>query len=482
MSEPSTKAAIEPAIIVIFGITGDLAQRYLLPALYHLVKDELLPEHTVILGVSRRDITAEELLEKVELCVGEIDGVCDPAAVANVRERLQMMQMDITNDGDYDRLLTRLNAIEAAAGMCLNRLYYLSIPPQVTSPIIRLLGEHGLNASCPHGAASTRLLVEKPFGYDLASAQELIAETAKHFGEEQVYRIDHYLAKETVQNILAFRLNNPIFASLWGSRYVSDIQVTVAEKIGIEGRSTFYEQTGALRDMVQSHLLQLLAITTMEPPSELTSDAIHASKLELLNAVQALPEDKIDELAVRGQYDGYREEVSNPDSTTETYAALRLSIDNERWRGTEILLRTGKALPERRTDISLTFKPTKETTQQNVLTFRVQPNEGIAVGLCVKKPGFEDELQPAEMDFSYARSFADAHGHPDAYERVLLDAVRGDRTLFATSDEVLASWRIIQPVLAAWQRGGDGLEAYSNGSWGPGVADKLAHRASTTWK
>lgn len=475
------RAMIEPAIIVIFGITGDLAQRYLLPALYHLIKDDLLPAQTVILGVSRRDISAEKLLEKVELCIGEVDGVCDPAAVAKLRQRLQMMHMDITGGDDYARLLTRLNDIEAAAGVCLNRLYYLAIPPQVISPIVRLLGEHGLNARCPHGTAATRLLVEKPFGYDLASAGELIADTAAYFAEPQIFRIDHYLAKETVQNILTFRLNNPIFENLWSGRFVHDIQITVSEKIGIEGRAAFYEQTGALRDMVQSHLLQLLAIVTMEPPAALTSESIHDAKLALLEAVQPLPPDTVDNYVVRGQYANYRSEVGNPESSTETFAALLLHIDSYRWRGTPVLLRTGKALEQRRTDITLRFKSLKPG-QENILSFRIQPNEGIALNLCVKKPGLADELQTVEMDFSYARSFADAHGHPDAYERVLIDAVRGDHTLFATGDEVLASWRIIQPALEAAARGQIKPETYPSGFWGPPAATNLARRAGTIWR
>ena len=462
---------LEPAVLIIFGITGDLSQKKLLPALYHLIKNDLLHEHTVILGVTRRDVNTEDLLRQTEATISAAEGGSDPATVQKLGERLQMMQLDITDGQEYDKLLERLNAIEADQGMCMNRLYYLSIPPQVFGPIVRFLGQHGLNKSCPHDVAMTRLLVEKPFGYDLASARELIDDTAAYFSEEQIFRIDHYVAKETVQNILAFRFKNPIFSSIWGSRYIRHIKITAAEKIGIEGRSVFYEQTGALRDFIQSHLLQLMAITMMEQ-IDLGSQSIHAAKLALLEAVRPIPPDQVDEFAVRGQYEGYTDEVQNPGSSIETYAALLLRVNNDRWRNTPVLIRTGKALADKLTQIDVIFGPAWAPEQRNILTFRIQPDEGIALELRVKKPGFEDEVQQAEMDFSYQRRFEDAHGHPDAYERVLVDAVRGDHTLFATSDEVLASWKIVEPVLQAWSRSNE-VPKYTPGSWGPDAADAL---------
>jgi glucose-6-phosphate 1-dehydrogenase len=463
----SSKPQLEPAIIVIFGITGDLSTRYLLPALYHLFKDNLLHEKTEIIGVSRRDVSVDELLSKTELCVMEKDKVCDPETLKRMRGALSMFKMDLGKGEDYDKLLEHLNTTETKHGVCMNRLYYLSIPPGVYRPIVTLLGEHGLNASCQHGRASTRLLVEKPFGYDLPSARELITETGKQFGEEQIYRIDHYLAKETVQNILAFRLHNPIFESLWSHGCVASIEITAKEKIGIEDRAAFYETTGALRDFVQSHLLQLLAVTAMEEPQNLDSDSIHAARLKLLESVEPVPADKVSERAIRGQYEGYRSEVGNAGSTVETYAELQLFIQNDRWQGVPVTIRTGKALDEKSTTISLTFKHHEGKTQHpNVLTFAVQPREGIGINLFVKRPGFDNELQKVPMDFRYDRSFG-SNGHPDAYERVLVDAVRGDRTLFATGDEVLASWHILEPVIETWAKNADGLQTYAKGSTGP---------------
>ena len=461
------KEQLEPAIIVIFGITGDLAGRYLLPSLYHLIKDDLLPEHTEIVGVTRRDVSVSDLLTTTELCVMETNNVCDPAVLKRMQNTLSMYKMDLDSDNDYDQLKTYLDDVETKHGVCMNRLYYLSIPPSVYRPIVGLLGQHGLNASCPHGKAATRLLVEKPFGHDLTSATELIEETGKQFREEQIYRIDHYLAKETVQNILTFRLHNPIFEALWNNRYIASIDISATETIGIEGRATFYEQTGALRDLIQSHLLQLLAATTMERPTSMSSETIHATRLKLFEAIEPMPHDMVTERTVRGQYESYRDEVHNPTSTIETYAAIKLFIQNSRWEDTPITIRTGKALNEKATTISVTFKhPEGATHHPNVLTFAVQPREGISLDLYVKRPGFDNDMQAVPMDFRYERNFGDANGHPNAYERVLIDAVRGDRTLFATGSEVLASWRIIQPILDVWAENGTNIQVYKKGSFG----------------
>jgi glucose-6-phosphate 1-dehydrogenase len=469
MTDPATLTGtqLEPAILVIFGITGDLAKRKVLPALYHLLKDNLLPEHLAIVGTSRRSLSVDELLKNVELCVLEKDNVCDPTVLELFRQRLHMLQFDPVNGADYDRLHAQLDQIETEQGVCMNRLYYLSIPPQVYGPLVRQLGEHGLNQSCQHNRAATRLLVEKPFGYDLSSAEELVQNTAKQFSELQVFRIDHYLAKETAQNILTFRRYNPLFSSVWSNQYIERIDIIAAEQIGIEGRAEFYEQIGAMRDLIQSHLMQLLALTTMELPSDLTdSDAIHQAKQALLESIPPLVPNQVANKVVRGQYDSYRQEVNNPDSTTETYVSIELSIANERWQAVPVTLTTGKALRAKRTEVTIRFGDAKGTSAPNQLTFRVQPNEGIDVQLIVKKPGFEAAVQPASMDFSYQATF-DENGHPEAYERVLVDAVRGDHTLFATSAEVLASWRILQPILNEWQKNTSDLHIYTTGSEGP---------------
>ncbi len=462
----SGAVALEPVIIVIFGITGDLAQRKLLPALYHLLKDGLLHEDTVILGITRRSVTAEELLEQVELCVNEVDKVCDPAGIHKVQKALRMHQMSLIDGAEYDELLTMLNAIESAQGICMNRLYYLSIPPQMFEPIVKNLGQHGLSKSCQHGNAATRLLVEKPFGYDLASAQTLIDETGEWFREDQLFRIDHYVAKETVQNILAFRLFNPLFASIWNREHIASIEITAYEEISIEGRAVFYEGIGALRDFVQSHLLQLLTVVTMELPDGDGSKAVHAAKQTLLQAIKPLQADEIKTRTIRGQYDTYRTEVDNPRTNTETYASMTVEVDNERWQGVPMTIRTGKAMARKQTDIRIVFTEAGDTdSARNELVFNIQPDEGISLHLNAKKPGFADELQSVVMDFNYSRSFdgSNATGqpsHPDAYERVLVDAARGDHTLFTTSQEVMAAWRIVENVLIQWSKSDDGLIIY----------------------
>ena len=469
-----SKPELEPTILVIFGITGDLSKRYLLPSLYHLVANGMLHEQTEIIGVTRGNMTTDELFSHVELCVNEADGICDPVAVKKLMSKLQLRHMDVTKPAEYDQLSNDLNKIEDTHGTHMNRLYYLSIPPNVAQPIVTFLGQHGLNMSCQHGAASTRLLVEKPFGYDESSAKEMIEATSQQFGEDQVFRIDHYLAKETVQNILAFRFNNPIFEPLWNAEHIDYIEVFANEKLGIEGRVNFYEQTGALKDLIQSHLLQVLALVTMEQPHELTSDAIHADKLNLMSHMKPVPANMVTAEAVRGQYEGYREEVDNQDSNTETYAAIRIYIDNERWKDVPMIIKTGKALQEKLSEVNVVFKPTTDNPHHNVLTFRIQPNEGIELSLRIKKPGFDDEIQPVEMEFDYKSAFKKDFT-PTAYERVLVDAVRGDHTLFATAGEILESWRVVQPVMHEWSKDGNDLHIYEQGSMGPETKHLYLH-------
>lgn len=463
--DTSPVTPLEPAILVIFGITGDLAQRKLFPALYHLYKDKLIDQRTEIIGLSRRDISVDELLTKIEVCVLETDNVCDPDTLALFKSRLRMLRFDPVNADDYATLHSTLDDIETKQGQCLNRLYYLAIPPQIYGPVIKNLGEQGLQTGCQHHTAVSRLLVEKPFGYDLASAQELIDETSRYFHEDQIFRIDHYLAKESAQNIVTFRQQNPMFAGIWNRESVRHIEIVASEKIGVEGRASFYDNVGALRDVVQSHLLQLLALVTMElPASGGTDSTLHRAKQHLLDSI--LPVDMQAADVVRAQYDGYRDEVQNPTSTTETYVGLSLTIDNDRWRGVPLRLTTGKALENKRTAICLTFAA-PHGDASNRLTFRIQPNEGVDIELAVKRPGFDDKTEMVKMDFSYHGVFNEPT-HPDAYERVLADAIRGDRSLFATSGEVLASWRILQPVLDAWSMlEGAALPTYAPGSEGP---------------
>lgn len=469
---------LAPAALVIFGVTGDLTRRKLLPALYHLAEDGLLPDGFEIFGVTRSGTTTEALLDDIRADVQAGGEVCDESVLKRFGALIHIITMDLGKVEEYTKLKNALDQHELQVGACTNRLFYLAVPSQTFSSIAGMLGAAGLTTGCAHRVGESRLLIEKPFGYDLVSAQELIEALNKQFDESQIYRVDHYLAKETAQNILTFRFSNPLFKSVWDSQVISSVMITAAESIGIEGRVAFYEQTGALRDVIQSHLLQLLALVAMEQPDQMASEAIHASKLALLRAIKPIAPDKVAEQAVRGQYQGYLQEVHNHVSATETYAALRLEVNTSRWRNVPILIRTGKAMAEKVTEITLTFKDSADA-RQNTLTLRIQPNEGISIQLQAKKPGFESESEAVQMDFCYAKTGDGVH--PDAYERVLVDALRGDKTLFATSDEVIACWEVVEQVIHAWSMSETGMEIYPQGSWGPAGAEELAGRAGTAW-
>lgn len=479
MSSDQDHPKLEPSIIVIFGMTGDLSRRKLLPALYHLFKDRLLDEQTSILGVTRREVDLNEILNEVKSSISESDHDFNENAWDRLQNEVQMIRLDITKSSEYKALLKKLNDIEAQHGVCMNRLYYLSVPPETTGSIVTYLGENGLNKSCQHGAATTRLLIEKPFGRNYKSAYQLIQKISKQFKENQIFRIDHYIAKETVQNIVTFRFNN-LFEEMWNREYISSILISAVETIGIEGRGIFYEQVGALRDFVENHLMQLLAVTTLDLPSIISSETIHEAKLDLLKKIPPVPLKNVDKLTARGQYEGYRKEANSANSEVETYAALQLQIKSERWRGVPILLRSGKMLDQKKSEIRVVFRPRRLGSPSNILVFRLQPEEGIGLDLLVKKPGFGEEPQPTAMDFSYQNVF-DNNGHPDAYERVLVDAVKGDHTLFSTSKEVLRSWEIVNPILDAWAKDSKSLEFYEEGSAGPDSALKLAKRNNINW-
>ncbi|HSX06980.1 MAG TPA: glucose-6-phosphate dehydrogenase [Candidatus Saccharimonadia bacterium] len=457
----------QPLVLVIFGITGDLAQRKLLPALYQLAKAQELPEKTHIIGVSRRDVDKETVFERLAEFVNEAD--YDTGVEQRLKDQTEMRQMDLVDQNAYEQLLVRIREVEAEMGELGNRLYYLSIPSRAFTPIIRLLGKTGHNSPLANSQELPRLLIEKPFGYDLASARELVAVLSEHFSEGQVYRIDHYVAKETVQNILTFRFKNPLFESIWNNMHIDHIGVVAHEEIGIEGRAEFYEQTGALRDFVQNHLLQLLAVVTMARPRNFTSEEIHQQKLVLLEAIKPVAPDDVPQVTVRGQYEGYRDEVGNPDSIIETFASVSLWIDNDQWTGVPVLLESGKALQEKLTEISVCFRqPQDAVAEENKLVFRIQPKEGITLHLQIKQPGIQNITNGADMEFDYARSFNQRPA--EAYERVIVDAIRGDQTLFATSAEVIRSWEIVEHVLEQWSRNGAGLTSYRKGSVGPTIA------------
>lgn len=469
----------QPAILTVFGIRGDLARRKLLPSLYHLADAGLLPEPFRIVGVSRGQLSEDELCEQIKQTVEDNGSTSNPETIQKLKDSLSTVSLDVTKGEDYDSLKKELDRIEDELGVCLNRLFYLAIPSNLFGPLIEQLGNHGLNSGCQHEKADSQLLIEKPFGYDLESAEELTNTLGEAFTEEQIYRIDHYLAKETVQNILKFRSENPLFKGTWSREHISHIMITAAESIGIEWRTNFYEQTGAVRDLVQSHMLQLLALITMELPESDSPEAIHAAKAQLLSQVQPPADDQMAARAVRGQYDSYTQEVGNPKTQTETYAAIQLEIDNPRWDQVPILLRTGKALAEKVTEATLLYRDPERPECTNALTIRFQPNEGIVLDLRIKKPGFKDDIEHIQMDFCY--SSKSGNKHPDAYERILYDALRQDKTLFTGSQEVMEGWRIVAPILHAWETERCALHIYGSGSWGPKPADYLAAEAGTHW-
>ncbi|MFO0882504.1 MAG: glucose-6-phosphate dehydrogenase [Candidatus Saccharimonadales bacterium] len=471
--------ANKPTTIVIFGATGNLAQKKLIPALYHLFKGDLLPQECTIVCIARDpNANLELIVEKAEIALLHQEHDADEQVLDALKSRMRLHIMDSTNQDDFHHLREVLDGIDTEKGVAHNRLFYLAIPPAIFQTVISCLGNAGLNNE-DNGRAS-RILVEKPFGTDLESAKQLVDHINLFFGEHQVYRIDHYLAKETAQNLLAFRYNNPLIEDLWGRQFIDHIQITAAETIDIEGRANFYEGMGAMRDLVQSHLLQLMALTMMEVPYPLNAENIHTEKQALLDAIRPIKPNHIDEVAVRGQYNGYRDEVQNQNSTVETYAALHLEVSNSRWGGVPVLVRTGKALAEKMTEITVVFRDrSRRKVEPNLLTIRIQPNEGIGIKLQAKRPGFTDDLQPVDMEFRYQTAFKDVQ--PDAYERVLMDAIDGDQSLFATSSEVLRCWEILQPVLESWQIHGDDLKHYDKGTWGPDAADELAKSYGCQW-
>lgn len=432
-----------PTIIVIIGITGDLARRKLLPAINRLAAAGALPRQLRIVGITRRaDVEINSLIDT------------SPDA-AYLRDHIELFPMQLEEAGDYDRLSNHLQAIEAKLGSPAQRLFYLSVPPQVSRPIIGHLGTSGLAGT--HG---TKLLLEKPFGTDLASAAELADHIGRHFEPGQVYRIDHYLAKEMAQNFIVFRQSNLLFNRTWNKDFIQRIDIIASEAIGIEGRAAFYEQTGALRDVVQSHLMQLAALTLMElPPSGQLSD-VPAQRLATLQQL-ALPAGRpVSTVARRGQYASYRSEVANPDTATETFVDLTLASADPRWTGVPVRLVAGKALADKVTEVRITYRA-DEAGDANQLTLRLQPDEGVEFDFWTKVPGYARKVARHSLRFAYEDHFTDL---PEAYEQVFLDAINSDHSLFASSDEVIESWRILDPLQAAWAMDERDLIYYAPGT------------------
>jgi glucose-6-phosphate 1-dehydrogenase len=495
-----------PCVMVIFGVSGDLAARKLMPALYDLAVGTPLPDGFTIVGVSRREWTTEAFREQMREAIAE--SARTPVTEdgwAYFAEALHYVQGDFRDPKVYEALAERLPELDRERRTGGNRLYYLATPPSFYEPIIENLGQFGLGHKqdiyFDPRESWHRVVVEKPFGHDLESARQLNAILASVFSERQIYRIDHYLGKETVQNILAFRFANILFEPVWNRHYVDHIQITAAESIGLEGRGAYYEEAGALRDMVQSHLLQVLTIVAMEPPAFFNGNAVRDEKVKVLRSVVPPRGDDVNHLTVRGQYqsgyiggqevESYHEEKNvDPASATETFIALKLGIDNWRWADVPFYLRTGKRLARRVTEIAVEFKSVPHSMflsqgaidlSPNVITMRIQPDEGITLRFAAKVPGGATQLRTVRMDFLYGTAFGESG--PEAYERLLLDAMLGDPTLFARRDEVETAWALIQPMLNSWQQSPtDAVAPYEAGTWGPKEADALIERDGRKWR
>jgi glucose-6-phosphate 1-dehydrogenase len=490
-----------PVALVIFGASGDLTHRKLVPALFDLHHAGLLSRHFAVLGFSRSVLSDDDFRTSLR------QGVHHFARHAPVDERvwrtfspsLHYVSGQFDDPSSYMKLAARLEEIDSEHGTRGNRLFYLATPPELFPVIVRQLGAAGLNRPL-NGQAFVRIVVEKPFGTGLDSARQLNRDVQQVFEEFQVYRIDHYLGKETVQNILAFRLANGIFEPIWNRNYVDHVQITVAESEGVGSRGGYYDQVGAFRDMVVNHMLQLLTIVAMEPPVVFEAEPVRDEKLKVLKALRRITPEQVGELTLRGQYTagvvdgrpvaGYRgEEKVAPDSWTETFVAVKLRIDSWRWAGTPFYLRHGKRLPHRLTEIAIQFKrapqsffPGAERLEPNVLAIRIQPDEGISLRFAAKAPGATMQLQEVDMNFLYRSSFAGADDQVDAYERLLLDAMLGDRTLFTRADEVEEAWIWAQSILEGFGRRRQDVHFYPAGTLGPPWADAFIERDGRHWR
>lgn len=491
----------EPAAIVIFGASGDLTRRKLIPALYSLAAQSLLDERSHIIGVARRDMSADRFRDDMEKGIKEFSRIpFDQSVWDRLAPRIHYVPAAYDDPEGFKVLRERLDDLSRSDSALQNRLYYLATPPGVFGTIVHRLDDSGLaRESREHGFA--RIIVEKPFGHDLASAQALNDEISAVFSEDQIFRIDHYLGKETVQNVLVFRLANGIFEPLWNSRYVDHVQITAAESIGVGDRAGYFDKAGVARDMLQSHLLQLLTLVAMEPPVAFEARAIHDEKVKVLRSIRNLDAEHMRNCCIRAQYSegsiageeavGYLQEKNVPqDSKTETYISVRLELDNWRWAGVPFYIRTGKRLPKRATEIAIVFKrPPFSLFEQtgltrmesNVLAIRIQPDEGISLKFASKVPGHDFQIDPVQMDFQYSRWFGIEP--PEAYERLLIDAILGDSTLFARIDEVQYGWKFTDAMRAAWdQDGGVPLHTYEAGTWGPDAADSMLAREGRKWR
>lgn len=495
---------VRPCAVVIFGANGDLTKRKLVPALYRLAFERRLPTGFAIVGNSRTEMSDEEFREKMRASVRQFleESPFDEDVWRDFSRGLHYVSGDLRDPGCYQRLAEKLGEIERAQLTGGNVLFYLSTQPSHYEAVVEGLGGAGLQRSQAGGWR--RLVVEKPFGHDLDSSRLLDHAVHKVFPEEDVYRIDHYLGKETVQNLLAFRFGNGIFEPLWNRRYVNSVQITAAESIGVEGRGAYYEEAGALRDMIQNHMLQILATVAMEPPALFEAAAVRDERAKLLRSIHVMSHDEVAAHAVKGQYGpanvggralpGFRQEEGvNPQSQTETYAAATFFIDNWRWAGVPFHVRSGKRLAKRVTDIAIQFNAAPHRVfsglpggagmselAPNLLILRVQPEEGISLRFLSKQPGSGMKLRPVSMDFNYGSSFG--MRSPTAYETLLVDALTGDATLYSRQDMVEASWQAVMPVLEVWGNTKFDFPNYASGTWGPAASDEMLARRGQAWR
>lgn len=498
---PTSKKPIQDQILVIFGASGDLTYRKLIPAVFDLYMQKSLPAHFAVLGIGRTDLTDESFREKMqegikqfatsskEVKDNKIDDFCN---------MLHYLSINTDDSAEYPKVKERLEKLDESEGTPGNYIFYLSTPPDMYPLIPHYLAMQGLNKE---NKAFRRIIIEKPFGTDLKSALSLNKSLQKDYKESQIYRIDHYLGKETVQNLFVTRFANGIYEPLWNRNYIQHIEITAAESLGVENRGNYYDHAGALRDMVQNHLLQLVALVAMEPPMSIDSESIRNEKLKVFQALRPLSKEDLENNVIRGQYTaahargkqlaGYREEKNvDPNSRTETYVAMKLFIDNWRWGGVPFYIRTGKRLPTRVSEIVIHFKPTPyklfienedSYDQDNQLIIRIQPDEGILLKTGMKVPGNGYQVKNVNIDFHY--SSMQGTYVPEAYERLLLDCMIGDSTLYIRGDALEATWKFVQPIIDLWNQNSDvPLYGYPAGSWGPDSADSLIEGKNATWR
>lgn len=494
----------QPHVITIFGATGDLCHKKIMPALHTMMVEKHIPANFVIVGIGRREKSTDEFRDEMKKAIREHSRLksIDDTGLESFLQRLFYFRADFKDQASYQSLNTTLKEYDVKFGTQGNRLFYLSVQPEAVTTIVENLAKAELIYTKENaGDRSSRVVVEKPFGHDLHSAQQLQHDLRQYLEEDQIYRIDHYLGKETVQNLLVFRFSNLLMESLWNNRYVDHVQITVAEDIGIGSRAGFYEKEGLFRDILQNHAMQLLSLIAMEAPANLLSDSVRDEKVKVLQSLRPFTDSDLDSYAIRGQYApgivngekviGYREEDKvAKDSSTPTFGAIRCHIDNMRWHGVPFYIRAGKRLPMRCTEISVFFKKMPEILffegqpqqQMNSINFRIQPNEGISMLFNCKVPGPSMNIQPVKMDFQYDSYFGE-HKLPEAYERLISDCLLGDSTLFARCDESIVSWERFSPLLEKWDNKPLREEHfYTAGSWGPKLSEEMMLKDGRAWK